>query len=133
MNKLKNMLGMALMATALAATPAWAVKHITPTHTNIAAVIGHSVTANDISKAFRNCTASRGWRFSSNGPGKLIGKLNVRSKHFVEVDVAYNSAAYTITYRNSTNMKYDPARNTIHKRYISWVENLDNDVQFCLR
>lgn len=104
-------------------------------YTDIATVTSKPVTANQVRSALMSCglSASRGWQFTKAGSGKLVGKIVVRSKHVVEVDVVYSSKAYKITYLDSTNMNYDAEKNTIHRRYNSWVENLDNDTQVCLK
>ncbi len=102
-------------------------------YTDLQTAVGKNVRMQDLEKAFKGCSASRGWKFQKVSSGNLIGKLIVRGKHYVEVAVKFNSKEYTITYRDSKNMKYDPEKQTIHRRYNSWVENLDNDVKFCLK
>lgn len=134
MIKILRVIGFFVIAAAPIATSAWAANE-TPVvrYTEIASVTNQKPSSNQVAKALSSCSAARGWVFTNAGSGKLVGKLNVRGKHFVEVGVEYNSKAYKITYRDSRNMKYDAAKNTIHRRYNSWVENLDNDVRFCLQ
>lgn len=67
--------------------------------------------------------AAREWRFSDAGPGKLIGSLQVRGRHMVEVDVAYSPERYSLTYRSSINMNYR-SDGTIHPNYNVWVKDL---------
>lgn len=114
-------------------TPAMAVQKIKTVNEEISSFTSKPISAASVEKAFKTCSSARGWRFKRLAPGKLIGQLNVRSKHYVEVEVAYNSKAYSISYRKSKNMRYNAKENTIHKRYNSWVSNLSNDVIFCLR
>lgn len=132
MKKFAKVAGAVFLGSFLAGSPAWALKPVQPHHTDIVEIMGKPVSATKVAKAFKQCGAPRGWKFTDNGSGKLLGQLLVRGKHYVAVDVEYSSKAYNITYRDSKNMKYDPAKNTIHNRYSSWVENLDNDVRFCL-
>ncbi len=125
-------LRIAVAATLLASTPAWALKPVQPVYTDIEAAKGKQYSATKVQQAFKTCGGQRGWRFSSDGSGKMVGQLTVRGKHYVAVDIQYSGKAFNITYRDSKNMKYNPSKNTIHNRYSSWVENLSNDVLFCL-
>jgi len=127
-------LAASIFAASLTASPVVAAgAPIDTVYTDLQTEIGKNVRMQDVEKAFKGCSAHRGWKFQSVSSGNLIGKLIVRGKHYVEVAVKFNSKEYTITYRNSKNMRYDPETNTIHRRYNSWVENLDNDVKFCLK
>jgi len=93
---------------------------------------GKAISARNVENAIVTASAHRGWEFKKVAPGKLVGMLVVRGKHYVEIDVLFNSKEYRITYKDSKNMKYDPETKTIHKRYNSWVTNLDNDIKFYL-
>ena len=73
--------------------------------------------------------SKRGWLFEPAGPGHMIGSLNVRGKHFVKVDVNFDERGFSITRKETTNLKYDPSTNTIHKNYNSWIRNLESDIQ----
>lgn len=133
MNRVLRVLALSVFVAMPIASVAWAGKTIVVRYTEIASVTNKKLSSNQVASALSSCSAARGWKFSNAGSGQLVGKLIVRGKHFVEVGVEYTSKAYKITYRDSKNMKYDPATNTIHKRYNNWVENLDNDVRFCLK
>lgn len=117
----------------LTATSAAALEKIHTSYVQLNEVTQKNTTARGVENAIKTCSSARGWKFSKAAPGKLIGQLSVRGKHYVEVDVEYSSTVFKISYRDSQNMKYNAARNTIHKRYNSWVENLTNDVVFCLK
>jgi len=114
------------------ATPALADQKVKTFYEEISSSTGKTITASAVVKAFKTCSAHRGWKFTRIAAGKLVGQLNVRGKHNVEVDVEYNAKAFRITYKDSRNMRYNAEENTIHKRYNSWVSNLSNDVLFCL-
>jgi hypothetical protein len=126
------LLGMLAVQT-LIATPALAEQKVKTVHIEVSSFSSKPISASAIENAFKTCSAERGWKFTRAAPGKLIGKLNVRGKHSIEVLVEYSSEAYKISYQNSRNMRYYAAENTIHKRYNSWVKNLSNDVIFCLQ
>jgi hypothetical protein len=40
------------------------------------------------------------------------------------VDITYTLDDYSINYRDSTNLKYNPGDNSIHSSYNKWVGNL---------
>ena len=79
-----------------------------------------------VRKAIQRGGAKRGWIVRQTAPGHLIATLNVR-KHMVQTDVTFDQSTYSITYRDSDNMKYTEGR--IHGRYNSWVHNFDGDIQ----
>ena len=118
-----------LALQSLAATPALAMQPVAPLSVDLS---GNNLSAGKVEKAFLNCGAQRGWKIKRISSGNLVGQLLVRGKHYVAVDIAYSSKGYTITYRDSKNMKYNAEKNVIHNRYKSWVDNLSNDVIFCL-
>lgn len=121
-----------LAAQLFVAAPAWALQPVETVYKEVSSFSTKSLSAADVEKAFKTCSTARGWKFTRVSNGKLVGKLNVRSKHSVEVEVEYSSKAFKISYLDSKNMKYNAANNTIHNRYNSWVNNLTNDVVFCL-
>lgn len=91
------------------------------------AISGSSHTADDVRKAILRAGSRRGWVFSDEGPGKLVGTLSLR-KHQATVDVTYGKDSYDITYRDSRNLNYDSAKNKIHSNYNGWVQNLVKDI-----
>lgn len=117
----------------LIAGPAFAYPKVKTIYKEISSFSNKPISTSAIKKAFMTCSADRGWKFTQMSPGKLIGKLSVRGKHYIEVMVEYDSNAYKISYQDSTNMKYYAEENTIHRRYNSWTDNLSNDVIFCLQ
>ena len=91
------------------------------------AVSGSSHTADDVRKAIIRAGSRRGWVFSDEGSGKLVGTLSIR-RHQATVDVTYDKDTYDITYRDSQNLSYDAANNKIHSNYNGWVQNLVKDI-----
>ena len=71
----------------------------------------------------------RNWQFEEVGPGHLLGKVNVRNKHFATVDVTFDTEAFSINYKSSQNLNYDANSNSIHPNYNKWIQNLQNDIQ----
>lgn len=69
-----------------------------------------------------------GWRMTQKEVGEIIGKLHVRT-HKAEVKIIYNDKNYSILYSDSTNLKYNSNKSTIHSQYDHWIKNLDIAIQ----
>ena len=81
----------------------------------------------DVTKAIQRAGVGLGWQMKEQTPGHIVGTLHVRS-HTAVVDITYTLDDYSINYKSSTNLKYDPTNNTIHRNYNSWVQNLTNAI-----
>ena len=81
-----------------------------------------------IGDAIIKAGTSLGWKMSQKEPGQIIGKLYVRT-HRAEVKIIYNHKNYNILYENSSNLKYNPEKSTIHRQYNNWVKNLELAIQ----
>lgn len=84
-------------------------------------------TIEDVDKAIVQAGAQLGWQVTKQAPGQLIGRLPIRS-HVAVVDITHSMNEVSITYRDSTNLRYDPATNEIHTNYNSWIKNLQNAI-----
>jgi hypothetical protein len=89
---------------------------------------GHAPTLEQVTKAIVQGGVGLTWSMTVVTPGHIIGKLNVRS-HTAVVDITYNTKTYSITYKDSTNLKYDADKQTIHENYRPWIQNLDNNIR----
>ncbi|MEO1491761.1 MAG: hypothetical protein AAFV19_06370 [Pseudomonadota bacterium] len=87
------------------------------------------LTLNDYKVAIIRAGVQRGWQFEEQGPGEMIGTINVRGKHTAKVRVLYDTSAFSIIYLDSTDLNYDAEVNEIHPNYNSWVQNLRQDIQ----
>jgi hypothetical protein len=59
-------------------------------------------------------------------PGTMEGVLVLRS-HRAVVDITYDTAAYSIKYKDSSDLEYDGS--SIHSNYNGWVQNLDKAIR----
>lgn len=78
-------------------------------------------------KAITAAGTSLGWIIKKEAPGHATGTLLLRD-HKAVVDINYSSTKYSIEYKDSANLKYDVAKNTIHANYNGWVQNLNNAI-----
>lgn len=82
-------------------------------------------TMQQVEKAIITAGARLGWKMKAVSPGVMVGTLAIRS-HLAVVDITYNIQEYSITYKNSSNLKYDGTN--IHSNYNGWVQNLDKSI-----
>lgn len=99
---------------------------------DVAAVTGSGkpATADEIRRAFLVGGARRGWTFTEDAPGKMTGRLLVRS-HTLVMNLAYQDGKFSLTYQDSIDLDYkdDAGKRTIHRSYINWNTNLMNDAR----
>jgi hypothetical protein len=86
------------------------------------------LTMEAIEKAILRAGLTLGWQMVPKGPGQVEGVLNLR-KHQAVVDITYDMKAYNITYKNSTNLDFNPANRTIHSNYNGWIQNLEKGIR----
>ncbi len=60
-------------------------------------------------------------------PGHIEAKLPVRA-HLAVTDIRFDTKTFSITYKDSVNLRYDPTKNLIHTNYSSWIQNLQNAI-----
>lgn len=87
------------------------------------------LTLDDYERAIVRAGSKRGWVFEKVSPGHLVGTNNLRGKHTAIVDVVFDTEKFSINYKDSKNLKWDPSTHTIHPNYNSWVDLLKGDVQ----
>ena len=77
---------------------------------------GKEPSMEDVQKAIIQAGAGLGWTMAVAKPGEIIGTLNVRS-HQAVVTIPYTTKHYSILYKDSTNLKYNADKQTIHENY----------------
>lgn len=87
-----------------------------------------ATTEDQMYSAIKQAGISLGWIVKKVDEGHATAQLNLRS-HMALVDIKYTQDEYSITYKNSINLNYDPAKNTIHSNYNGWIQNLNQAIQ----
>ena len=116
-----------LLALLLAAT---ACRTLTPVYNVDSTRIEHSSikpqpTLDDVGKAIQLAGTALGWHMEPTEPGHIQGTLQVRT-HVAVVDIHYNTTAYSIHYKSSSNLDYDGQ--SIHPNYNSWIKRLNSAI-----
>lgn len=89
---------------------------------------GKQATMDEVQKAIIGAGSGLGWQMAIAKPGEIIGTLNIRS-HQAVVSIPYTTKNYSILYKDSSNLKYNAEKQTIHEQYLNWVQKLDNTIR----
>ena len=89
---------------------------------------GKEPNMEDVQKAIIQAGAGLGWIMAVVKPGEIIGTLNIRS-HQAVVTIPYTTKTYSILYKDSSNLKYNADKQTIHEYYTVWIQRLDGAIR----
>ena len=84
-------------------------------------------TETQVFNAIVQAGSSLGWKVTKIKAGLAEARLDIR-KHKAVVDIKYDAKTYSITYKSSTNLKYNSSTQTIHPNYNNWIINLDEKI-----
>ena len=84
-----------------------------------------TATLEAVTKTIKQAGVGLGWQMQDVKPGQIEGKLFLR-RHIAVVDIVFDTKAFSIRYKDSTNLKYDGTN--IHKNYNGWVQNLERAI-----
>jgi hypothetical protein len=83
----------------------------------------------EVKVAIISAARKRGWIPTIKDDGKITATLLVRSKHFAEVEISYNTNTYSIVYKSSRELDYNETKRKIHRNYNKWVSMLSTSIQ----
>jgi hypothetical protein len=89
---------------------------------------GKELTLEQVQKAIIDAGIKQTWIMTPIKPGEMLGEYNVQS-HQIHVLIPYTTKNYSILYKDSSNLRYDPVKRTIHVNYAKWIERLDNEIK----
>jgi uncharacterized membrane protein len=85
-----------------------------------------TLTIEEVEAAIIAGGSEAGWSMRKTSPGLIIGTIQVRT-HQASVDVKYSENNWSITYRDSSNLKYNGEK--IHVNYNKWVSRLADSIR----
>ncbi len=91
-----------------------------------------AASANDVRDAILRAGTRLGWTMRESAPGVIDATLTVRA-HFVASEIRYTDKDFSILYRSSENMNFDPADGKVHRSYNRWTKNLAKEISAELR
>lgn len=89
---------------------------------------GKELTLEQVQKAIIDAGIKQTWIMTPVKLGEMLGEYNVQS-HQIHVLIPYTTKNYSILYKDSSNLRYDPDKRTIHVNYQKWIERLDNEIK----
>ena len=89
---------------------------------------GKVPSAEQVQKIIIESGVKQGWVMAVVKPGEILGTRNVRI-HTASVTIPFTAKNYSILYKDSTNLKYNAERQTIHQEYTYWIQELDNEIR----
>jgi hypothetical protein len=89
---------------------------------------GNQPSLAEVEKAIIQAGAGLGWTMAVAKPGEIIGTLNIRS-HQAVVSIPFTTKTYSILYKDSSNLKYNAEKQTIHENYTGWIQRLDGAIR----
>jgi len=86
------------------------------------------LTAKQVEKNIVKALTQKGWQVKANNNGIILAEIMVR-KHTARIEIGFDASQYSINYVDSTNLKYNARKNTIHKSYNNWIIYIDRLIQ----
>jgi uncharacterized lipoprotein YajG len=92
-------------------------------------VSGKEPTLEEVTRAIVSASTSStpAWNMQVVKPGHIVATLHNRS-YMAQVDIQYTTKGYSITRKDSSNLKYDAEKGTIHKSYNKWIQYLRSNI-----
>lgn len=96
------------------------------------------ISENKVRATIEAAAREQDWAVREIAPGRLLATLVVRGKHTVMTEIIYSPTQYSLTYRDSVNMKYGTSAATpgapgvIHPFYNRWVGALKDGIRLAL-
>jgi len=94
----------------------------------IPAAVGQHLAMDEVATGILAAGSKLGWTLAIQTQGHIVGTMVLR-RHTAVVDIFYSTNSYSILYKDSSNLKYDPTRKTIHANYTGWIRNLHDAIQ----
>jgi hypothetical protein len=101
-------------------------------------------SADDVAKAIIRAGINTNWRINEAGPGQLLG-VRTLGAHSASINISYSPQSYGISLKDTTMVEVQSARGgasppggaaaaaqerqTIHRTYNRWVQELDQQIR----
>jgi hypothetical protein len=126
-----GLLPVKLAVIGLAAIGACNQSRLLPLKRTFPVGIVRDVTTENQEHAIEVALASRHWAVVQKLPGRYVARLDERS-YMLIVDVDYGPGGINVNYVDSAALMYTrerDGRELIHRRYLTWVKNLVDDIR----
>jgi len=99
----------------------------------VVAASGKSLSIKQVKQVIRTAAEGKKWVLVDQPDGKMLGTLAWRgNRHSISVEIACSAKSYSITYRDSINMKYTMVggQASIHPYYNRYLMDLRDAIKF---
>ena len=96
------------------------------TGTPVTTASGNKVKTKQVKKAILLAGTEKGWQMKDVKPGLIQAEIMV-SNLMAKIDIKYTATTFSITYKDSSNLRYDGT--VIHKRYNHWIRLLNDKIR----
>lgn len=86
------------------------------------------LSSKQVEKNIVKALTQKGWQIKANNNGIILAEILVRT-HTARIQIDFDASHYSINYIDSTNLKYNEAKNTIHRNYNNWIIYIDRLIQ----
>lgn len=82
-----------------------------------------------VTKAIKAALVGRTWAVTQEDAGHIVSTLHLR-EHMAKIDIVYDAQTVTIKYLDSGELMYadKKGQRVIHRNYLTWIQNLVNDM-----
>ena len=97
---------------------------------------GCTLSLSEVKKGIDTGLFVREWTSSNAKTGYVQGKVVVRGKHTLVVDINYTESSFEIKYKSSDNLKHSinsSGVEKIHPNANSWMDNLNSSIVAALK
>ena len=84
----------------------------------------------------RSSSPQTDWTIEETKSNTIVAKVVVRNKHTAYVNIKYSLKKISVEYKSSDNLKYEKLSGgveTIHPRYLEWVDYLVSRIKFATK
>lgn len=92
-------------------------------------VVPEGVSEKELVKQIKKAFVGRNWTIEKEEKGSIKATLYLRS-HIARVAADYSADEVTLTYLSSENLNFKEKKGKrfIHKNYLTWIQNVRNDL-----
>jgi hypothetical protein len=125
-------LGAALLALTLLSAAGCAVVPMQRAEVDHVALLksdGTQLSIEDVEKAIRSAARVQGWaKLEQVSPGHIVATKRELDSWWASVDILYSATEFSIHYKDSEGLRYNPHREVIAHEYKSQVGDLRDEI-----
>lgn len=89
---------------------------------------GSRIPLADVQRAILDACARRKFDAKVEAPGAITARWT-HGKHWFDVAITFSESAYSISYKDSGEMDYNPKKNRIDDAYTEYVDGLNEHIE----